>query len=68
MLGPRKNNEVLALALTEDVVDAIRWHIQLGYAGPEFLIEVSGLCEIEGLGLPAHYGHPPANRSWVSKY
>jgi len=32
MLGPRKNNKVLTLALTEDVVDAIRWHIQQGYA------------------------------------
>jgi hypothetical protein len=28
---------VLTLAFTEDVVDAIRWHIQQGYAGPEFL-------------------------------
>jgi len=37
MLGPRKNNEVLTLDLTDDVVDAIRWHIQQGYAGPELL-------------------------------
>ena len=32
MLGPRKNNKVLTLALTEDVVDAIRWHVREGYA------------------------------------
>ena len=33
MLGPRKNNKALTLALTEDVADAIRWHIRQGYAG-----------------------------------
>ena len=42
VLGPRKNNKVLTLALTEDVVDAIRWHIQQGYAGPEFLFSKDG--------------------------
>ncbi len=42
MLGPRKNNKVLTLALTEDVIDAIRWHIQQGYAGPEFLFSKDG--------------------------
>ena len=42
MLGPRKNNKVLTLALTEDVVDAIRWHIQQEYAGPEFLFSKDG--------------------------
>ena len=42
MLGPRKNNKLLTLALTEDVVDAIRWHIQQGYAGPEFLFSKDG--------------------------
>jgi integrase len=42
MLAPRKNNKVLTLALTEDVVDAIRWHIQQGYAGPEFLFSKDG--------------------------
>jgi integrase len=42
MLGPRKNNKVLTLALTEDVVDAIRWHILQGYAGPEFLFSKDG--------------------------
>jgi hypothetical protein len=34
MLGPRKNDKALTLALTEDVADAIRWHIRQGYAGP----------------------------------
>jgi len=42
ILGPRKNNKVLTLALTENVVDAIRWHIQQGYAGPEFLFSKDG--------------------------
>ena len=42
ILGPRKNNKVLTLALTRDVVDAIRWHIQQGYAGPEFLFSKDG--------------------------
>ncbi len=42
VLGPRKNNKVLTLALTEDVVDAICWHIQQGYAGPEFLFSKDG--------------------------
>jgi hypothetical protein len=37
MLGPLKNNKALALALTEDAVDAIRWHLQQEYAKPEFL-------------------------------
>ncbi|MGB3049608.1 MAG: hypothetical protein WBB42_01330 [Polyangiales bacterium] len=32
-LGPRKNNRVLTLSLTQDVVDAIRWHIKSGFAG-----------------------------------
>jgi integrase len=42
MLGPRKNDKALTLALTEDVADAIRWHIRQGYAGPEFLFSKDG--------------------------
>jgi integrase len=42
VLGPLKNNKLLTLAPTEDVVDAIRWHIQQGYAGPEFLFSKDG--------------------------
>lgn len=41
-LGPRKNNRVLTLSLTQDVVDAIRWHIKRGFAGPEFLFSKDG--------------------------
>ena len=36
-LIPRKNNEGYVLELTDDIVDAIQWHIEQGYAGPEFL-------------------------------
>jgi len=42
MLVPRKNNRVLTLPLPQDVVDAIRWHIREGYAGPEFLFSKQG--------------------------
>jgi hypothetical protein len=41
-LVPRKNSRALTLALTEDVTDAIRWHIEQGYAGPEFLFSKDG--------------------------
>ena len=37
MLVTRKNNEAYSLDVTEDILDAIRWHIRQGYAGPEFL-------------------------------
>jgi integrase len=33
----RKNNEGLRLLITQDVLDAIKWHIDQGYAGEEFL-------------------------------
>lgn len=42
LLGPRKSNKTLTLALTPDVVDAIRWHIRRGYAGDEFLFSRDG--------------------------
>jgi integrase len=41
-LVSRKNNRALTLALTEDVMAAIRWHIHQGYAGPEFLFSKDG--------------------------
>jgi integrase len=41
-LVPRKNNRALTLTLTQDVMDAIRWHIDQGYAGPEFLFSKDG--------------------------
>jgi len=41
-LVSRKNNEAYALDVTEDIVDAIRWHIRHGYAGPEFLFSKDG--------------------------
>ncbi|MBW2191547.1 MAG: tyrosine-type recombinase/integrase [Deltaproteobacteria bacterium] len=41
-LGPRKNNRVLTLSLTQDVVDAIRWHIKSGFSGFEFLFSEDG--------------------------
>ena len=42
LLVPRKNNRVLTLALTDDLVDAIRWHVRQGYAGPDFLFSQDG--------------------------
>jgi site-specific recombinase XerD len=42
MLVSRKNNEAYALDVTEDILDAIRWHIRQGYAGPEFLFSKDG--------------------------
>ena len=43
-LGPRKNNRVLTLSLTQDVADSIRWHIKSGFAGPEFLFSIQRPC------------------------
>ena len=37
VLGARKNNRVLTLSLSDDIVSAIRWHIAQGYAGEDFL-------------------------------
>ena len=41
-LVPRKNNRVLVLSLPGDVMDAIRWHIERGYSGEEFLFSQDG--------------------------
>ncbi|MEM9195299.1 MAG: tyrosine-type recombinase/integrase [Myxococcota bacterium] len=41
-LGSRKNDKALILSLTQDVVDAIRWHVGQGYAGNEFLFSRDG--------------------------
>jgi len=35
ILGPRKNNKALTLALTEDVAYAVRWHAQSCEMTPE---------------------------------
>ena len=41
-LTSRKNNEAYTLELTQDVLDAINWHIAQGYAGKEFLFSKDG--------------------------
>jgi integrase len=43
------------LDLTQDIVDAIRWHIRQGYAGPEFLFSKDGTFPryIDGYKRPA---------------
>jgi len=38
----RKNNDSYTLQLTQDVIDAISWHIQKGYAENEFLFSKKG--------------------------
>jgi integrase len=55
MLVSRKNNEAYVLDLTQDIVDAIRWHIRQGYAGPEFLFSKDGTFPryIDGYKRPA---------------
>jgi integrase len=42
MLVPRKNNEAFSLELTQDVLDAISWHVDQGYSGQEFLFSKTG--------------------------
>jgi integrase len=42
MLGSRKNHEVYTTALGQDVLEVIRWHIDQGYAGPQFLFSQDG--------------------------
>ena len=42
MLGSRKNHEVYTTALGRDVLEAIRWHVDQGYAGPQFLFSQDG--------------------------
>jgi len=58
VLGPRKNNRVLTLSLTQDVVDAIRWHIKSGFSGPEFLLSKDGSSpkKIHSHARPMHLG------------
>jgi integrase len=41
-LDTRKNDEAYTLEITQDVVDAINWHIEQGYAGEEFLFSKTG--------------------------
>ena len=60
MLGPRKNNKALTLALTEDVADAIRWHIRQGYAGPEFLFSKDGTFSVRINAHERPLGHQSA--------
>jgi len=42
MLVTRKNDEAYVLDLSQDIVEAIRWHVRQGYAGPEFLFSKDG--------------------------
>ena len=42
MMVSRKNNEAYVLDLTEDILEAISWHIGQGYAGREFLFSKDG--------------------------
>lgn len=37
ILTTRKNNESFTLELSQDLMDAINWHIEKGYAGEKFL-------------------------------
>ena len=38
----RKNDEAYVLDLPSDVMDAIHWHLEKGFAGPEFLFSADG--------------------------
>jgi len=38
----RKNEEAYALQLPQDVVGAVRWHVQQGYSGEDFLFSKTG--------------------------
>lgn len=42
VLQTRKNHEAYSLDLSEDIVEAVRWHIREGYAGEEFLFSKDG--------------------------
>ena len=42
MLVSRKNNEAYVFDLTEDILEAISWHVGQGYAGREFLFSKDG--------------------------
>lgn len=39
---PRKNNEAFTLEISQDVIDAVNWHIAKGYAGEEYLFSKDG--------------------------
>jgi integrase len=41
-LTTRKNNAAYTLELSQDVMDAINWHIAQGYAGKDFLFSADG--------------------------
>ena len=41
-LSTRKNKVAYTLSVSKDVMDAIRWHIDQGYAGEEFLFSKDG--------------------------
>lgn len=41
-LMSRKNDEGYTLDVSQDVLDAVQWHIDHGYAGPEFLFSKTG--------------------------
>ncbi|MCP4599093.1 MAG: tyrosine-type recombinase/integrase [Proteobacteria bacterium] len=38
----RKNNEAFVLVVTQDVLDAVKWHVNQDYAGEEFLFSKNG--------------------------
>ena len=42
VIDSRKNGEAYTLEVTQDVIDAIAWHIGKGYAGKEFLFSKTG--------------------------
>lgn len=42
LVDTRKNGEAYTLDVTDDVLDAIRWHMEQGYAGDEFLFSKDG--------------------------
>ena len=56
LLVPRKNNRVLTLALTDDLVDAIRWHVRQGYAGPDFLFSQDAVSTSGSMRIRGHFG------------
>src|SRR5687768_1636628 len=42
MVVTRKNDEAYVLDVSQDVIDAIAWHVRTGFAGPEFLFSKDG--------------------------
>ena len=41
-IAGRKNDEAYTVAISEDVLEAIQWHIDKGYGGPKFLFSKDG--------------------------